>query len=114
MTKVVLMLGATAISTYTLSGHLSKVSDVTQGSTGNSAFSLLAGQMPEVRGGVASDPSQQAVEYAKGLVGGEKKTKEAKLVMFPSDSGMTPEQRAKLLADAERMRPEVPETPKRR
>ena len=37
MTKVVLMLGATALSTYTLSGHLSKLSDVTQGPTGSSA-----------------------------------------------------------------------------
>lgn len=119
MTKVVLLLGATALSTYTLSGHLSKLTNVTQGPTGSSAFSLLAGHVPEVKGGVGTDPTAQAMEIAKGLVGGgtgggEKKPKEAKLVMFPSDPSMTPEQRAKLMADAERMRPTVPETPKRR
>lgn len=115
VTKVVLMLGATAISAYTLSGHLSKVSDVTQGPTGQSAFDLLKGQLPEVRGGVAMDPSEAAVEYAKGLVGdGGKKSKDAKLVMFPSDASLTPEQRAKVLAEAERLRPDVADPPKRR
>lgn len=115
LTRVVLTLGALAVSAYTLSGHLAKVSDVTQGTTGNSAFSLLSGQLPPVRGGVATDPSEAAVEYAKGLVGdGGKKSKEAKLVMFPSNTSMTPEQRAKVLAEAERLRPDLPETPKRR
>jgi len=117
LTRVTLILAAMAISTYTLSGHLSKITQVTQGTTGNDAFGLLSGHAPEVRGGVngaGGDPTSAAVEYAKSLAGGEKSNTKAKLVMFPGDNGMSDEQRKKLLADAERMRPEVPETPKRR
>jgi hypothetical protein len=99
-----------ALSVWSLSAHFGKIHDVTKNATGHDAIKLLAGQAPEVRGGLNGDPSRQAVEQVRLMTGGRPAGDKAALTLFPGDTAMTPEQRAKMMAEAERLRPRVPPT----
>jgi len=113
--RVCLLMVGLAAGVWSLAVHLDKVQDITQGATGNSAIGFLAGDrsMPQQIG----DPSAQAMDVVRKLTGGDKAGSsgagEARLVLFGSDPNMPEAERARLMAEAERQRPKLPEQPAR-
>ena len=113
--RVCLLMVGLAAGVWSLAVHLDKVQGITQGATGASAVSFLGGDrsMPRQFG----DPSAQAMDVVRKLTGGDKAgaggESEAKLVLFGSDPNMSEAERARLMAEAERLRPKLPEQPAR-
>lgn len=103
-----------AAGVWSLSIHLGKVQTIAEGATGTSAINFLSGS-PGVPHNVGGDPTAQAMDVVRQITGGGKAEpkSEAELVLFSGNGKMTETERARLMAEAERLRPKVPEEPKR-
>lgn len=111
------MLVLLTLSVVSMSSQFGRINEITKQATGHDAIKLISGQMPQVKGAVDSDdPTRSDVEYAKSLGLGTSSNDDgvASLTLFPSNESMTPEQRAKLIAEAEQMRPKVPDERERK